>query len=345
MWHTFLLVILIIISYGFPVWGTEYASIGELGDTLGLGNLENLKKRDDINGNRSLDQHISFAWENDLYYQHDHYFTNGFQIDIFHNKLQHSPINRILIPTGKKKDWDRYSGLQLRQEIFTPKDLATDTISAGDHPYSSTLTVAQVSVLNLSYRKIRIVSSLKLGVLGPASLGFRTQELAHQVSNPSRPPQGWDYQLRNDLIINYDIQIEKCIVNYDIACFGLKGKSRLGTLHTDLEAGLWFMIDSRSGYFNRFGPSGDPGLNVVFQLTAGTRHVFYDATLQGGIFNKTSPYVLKSNNLIRWIGNLDISLIFELLQHQLGIYTQLSTPRFHLAEPHGWIGIDYKYWF
>ena len=124
MRHTFLLVILIFVSYGFPVRGAEYESNGELGDTLGLTNLENPKKRNDIPGNRSLGQHISFAWENDLYYQHDYYFTNGFQIDIFHTKLQHSPINRILIPTGTKKEWDRYSGLQLRQEIFTPKDLA-----------------------------------------------------------------------------------------------------------------------------------------------------------------------------------------------------------------------------
>jgi len=38
---------------------------------------------------------------------------------------------------------------------------------------------------------LRIVSGLRVGVLGPASLGFKTQELAHLLSNPSRPPQGW----------------------------------------------------------------------------------------------------------------------------------------------------------
>lgn len=320
--------ILLVVSSGFPARASEYASNGEFGDTLEL-----------------KDQHVSFVWENDLYYQRDYYFTNGFQIDIFHDKLRQSPVNWILIPTGKKKGGDHYSGLQLRQEIFTPKDLATDTISAGDHPYSSTLTLAQISVLNMPDRKIRIVSGLRVGVMGPASLGFRTQELAHKVSNPSRLPQGWDYQLQNDFLINYDFQIEKGFVNSKIACFGIKGKGRLGTLHTDLEAGLWFMLDARKGYFKRFGPSGDPGLNVVFQLSAGTRYIFYDATLQGGIFNKTSPYVLTPENLMRWIGSLDISLIFELLQHQLEFYTQLASPRFHLAAPHGWMGIAYRYWF
>jgi len=345
MRHSFLLVILIFGLSGFPVQAAEYTSIVELGDTLGLDNLGNPKKQNEIPVNRSLDQHISLAWENDLYYQRDYYFTNGFQIDFFHDKLKQSPFNRILIPTGEKKERDYYSGLQLRQEIFTPEDLAADTISVGDHPYSSTLTLAQVSVLNIPDRKMRIESALRLGVLGPASMGFKTQELAHLVSNPSRPPQGWDHQVRNDLLINYDIQIKKGIVNNDIAFFGIKGKGRLGTLHTDLEAGLWFMLDARKGYFQRFGPSGDPGLNVVFQLSASARHIFYDATLQGGIFNKTSPYVITSDNLIRWMGNLDISVTFELFEHQLEIYTQLATPSFHLAAPHGWMGIAYKYWF
>ncbi len=299
----------------------------------------------DVKQSRSLDGYISFAWENDLYYQHDYYFTNGFQIDFFHNKLKQSPIHRILIPIGRRGHGPTWSGLQLRQEIFTPKDLATDSISSGDHPYSSTLTLAQIGVLNLPDRHMRIVAGLRVGVLGPASLGFRTQELAHLVSNPSRPPQGWDYQVQNDLILNYDLQIEKGIINTDVASFGIKGQGRLGTLHTDLEAGLWFRIDARKGYFKRFGPSGEPGFNVVFSLSANTRYVFYDATLQGGVFNKTSPYVLGPNDLLRWIGSVEGRLTFELYEHQLEAYTRFASPHFHIADPHGWIGITYRYWF
>ncbi len=145
MRHSSLLVILIFASTGFPVRAED----------------------------RSLDQRISFAWENDLYYQRDYYYTNGFQIDFFHNKLQQSPLNWILIPIGKKNEWLRYSGLQLRQEIFTPKDLAADSISAGDHPYSSTLTLSQLSVVNRPDRLMRIVSGLRLGVLGTRFPGIQ----------------------------------------------------------------------------------------------------------------------------------------------------------------------------
>jgi lipid A 3-O-deacylase len=324
MRHFYLLVLLIFSSSGIPGHGVEISPPGGLED---------------------LGQYISVAWENDLYYQRDYYYTNGFQIDFFQNKLRQSPINRILIPIRNPKAGITWSGLQLRQEIFTPKDLAMDTISAGDHPYSSTLTLAQKRVFVLPNKQLRIISGLRVGVMGPASLGFKTQELAHLLSNPSRPPQGWDYQVRNDLIFNYDLQLEKGFIPHEKALFGIKGKGRLGTLHTDLEAGLWFRFDARNGYFNRLGPKGGPGMNVVFSLSATASYVFYDATLQGGVINRSSPYIVASDQMVRWLGNLEGSLTFELYRHQLEFYTQISSPRFHLAEPHGWMGIAYKFWF
>ncbi len=171
-----------------------------------------------------------------------------------------------------------------------------------DHP-SHTLTLSHVSVVNMPEKMMRIVSDLRLGVMGPASLGFRTQELAHSVSNPSRPTLGWEYQLQNDFIINYDIRLEKGVFSIDLACIGFMGKGRLGTLHTGLEAGLWFIL------------------------------------------NKSSPYVIPSDKVMPWIGNLDASLSSELLAHQLEFYTRLASPRFHMAVPHGWMAIACKFCF
>ena len=116
------------------------------------------------------------------------------------------------------------------------------------------------------------------------------------VSNPSRPPLGWDNQVKNDIIINYDLQVEKSIFRNDLSILGIQGRSRLGTLHTDLAAGIWFRLDARNGYFNRLGPSGDNGLNFVMHISATTSHIFYDATLQGGMFNKTSTYYISEEN-------------------------------------------------
>ena len=90
---------------------------------------------------------------------------------------------------------------------------------------------------------------------------------------------------------------------------------------------------------------GGPGLNVVFSLSATASYVFYDATLQGGMLNRSSPYIVPPEHLTRWLGRLEGTLTLELYRHQLEFYTQISSPRFQLAEPHGWMGIAYKYWF
>ena len=71
----------------------------------------------------------------------------------------------------------------------------------------------------------------------------------------------------------------------------------------------------------------------------------YDATLQGGMLNRSSPYIVPPDDMTRWLGKLEASLTLELYRHQLEFYTQISSPKFQLAEPHGWMGIAYKYWF
>ena len=297
------------------------------------------KEKDPFHG------YLSFAWENDMYFQRDYYYTNGFQIDFFHIKLEASPFSRILLPPGRKQTGGDYHGLQLRQEIFTPKDLSADTISAGDHPYSSTLTLTQLKIVNLPDRAVRLTSGFQLGVLGPAALGFKTQELAHHISNPSRPPQGWDNQVKNDIIINYNFQFEKSFLHSKLSMFGIQGRSRLGTLHTDVSAGMWFRLDARSGYFQRLGPSGGKRLNLLMHFSASATHVFYDATLQGGMFNKSSSYYIIDEKMIRWLGQARLSATLELWGHQLVFFSHLTSPRFKNSSPHAWTGIAYKYWF
>jgi len=289
--------------------------------------------------------HVLLAWENDMYFRTDYYFTNGFQADFYHEKLEHSPLNWLLIPIQKPAGSNNHYGLQLRQEIHTPKDLSADSVSYGDHPYSSTLTLSQEKIVNLPQSGIRIRSGLRIGVLGPAALGNRTQEAAHSVSNPSRPPQGWDYQLTNDFIINYDLRVEKSIIHNQSTMLGWLGQGRFGTLHTDMESGLWFRLDARKGFFQRLGPSGGRGLNSILHLSASASYVFYNATLQGGVFNRTSPYIISSDKLIRWLGNIDLSITFELFQHQLECYAHFSTMEFKTSSPHTWMGIAYRYWF
>lgn len=295
--------------------------------------------------NRLLNQTLSVAWENDVYFRSDYYYTNGLKIEAFTDFLKASPVNRILVSGVKEEDWLYYSGLKLKQEMYTPRDLQSDTITSGDHPYASTLILSQYGVLIKPVSQTRIVSGLSLGVLGPASLGGRTHELSHRLTNPSNFPMAWEEQIKNDFILNYELQIEKALYSSNAALMGVKERARLGSLRTDLESGLWYRVDANNGYFRRLGPSGNPGFNLVFYISASVRYVFYDGTLQGGLINKTSPYVISSERMKRWIGLLCASITLEYGAHQLEFYTQFISRRFQLAEPHRWLGISYKFWY
>ncbi len=297
------------------------------------------------NSDAPFQGYFSLAWENDMFFHRDYYYSNGFQAEFFHQKLRRSPFSWMLIPFKIGQNSNAYYGLQLRQEIYTPKDLGNDTISTGDHPYSCNLILSQIKIVNIPDRGLRLSSEFKLGILGPAAMGNRTQELAHSVSNPSRPPQGWDYQVGNDFILNYNLRAEKSLIKNGLTMFGLEGAGRLGTLHTDMHAGLWFRLDGKNSYFQRLGPPGDKRFNFTMHASAGIRYVIYDATLQGGMFNKTSPYIIPGEDLSRLLGNVGLTLSFELKQHQLVSYTNFITKRFTGSSPHVWMGINYRFWF
>ncbi len=287
---------------------------------------------------------FSVAFENDMFNKMDWYYTNGLKFLLYHESLQKSPVDRILLPF-KLRDSDRaWYGLELRQELFTPRDLDDDTIRAGDHPYAATLTLTQQRVVNRPENGIRFTSGLRVGILGPAALGFFAQDIIHRIT-PSNPPNGWDYQVHNDVILNYDFMIDKEVLRDDITILGIKGGGRMGTLHTDFSGGIWFRMEPGQEYFKRLGPGPDNPFNLYFHMEGTARFVVYDATLQGGLFNTTSPYVIPTESINRMVGDINMSLVFEVRGHQLGFYQHLISSRFTDSGWHGWLGIKYTYWW
>jgi hypothetical protein len=287
---------------------------------------------------------FSVAFENDMFNKMDWYYTNGLQFLLYHEGLRKSPFDRVLIPFKVSEKDRAWYGLELRQELYTPRDLEDDTIRAGDHPYAATLTLTQQRVVNRPESGIRFTCGLRVGILGPAALGFFSQDIIHRIT-PSHPPKGWDYQVHNDVILNYDFMIDKEIHRDDITIMGAKGIGRLGTLHTDFSGGIWFRMELGQEYFERLGPSPDNPFNLYFQMEGTGRFVIYDATLQGGLFNNTSPYVIASESVNRLVGDISISFVFEILKHQLGFYQHLISSRFTESGWHGWLGINYTYWW
>ncbi|MCK5461510.1 MAG: DUF2219 family protein, partial [Bacteroidales bacterium] len=90
---------------------------------------------------------FSVSFENDMFNKMDWYYTNGLKFLLYHESLQKSPLDWVLLPFKVKEKDRAWYGLALRQELYTPRDLEDDTIRAGDHPYAATLTLTQQRVV------------------------------------------------------------------------------------------------------------------------------------------------------------------------------------------------------
>ena len=287
---------------------------------------------------------FSVSFENDMFNKMDWYYTNGLQFLLYHESLEKSPFDRVLLPFKIRENDRAWYGLSLRQELFTPTDLEDDSIRAGDHPYAATLTLTQQRVVNRPESGTRFTTGLRVGILGPAALGFFAQDVIHRIT-PSNPPKGWDYQVQNDIVLNYDFMVDKEILRDGVSVFGLKGMARMGTLHTDFSGGFWYRLDTGQDYFERLGPSTDNPINLYFQMQGTGRMVVYDATLQGGLFNKTSPYIIPAESVHRLVADNNMALLLQIRGHQLGLYQNITSSRFRESAWQGWLGINYNYWW
>ena len=115
-------------------------------------------------------------------------------------------------------------------------------------------------------------------------------------------PLGWDHQIRNDFLLNYQLNYERMIIKVPGKFhFAGVGTVNAGTLRDDVAAG----VQIKSG---KFYETSDKK-STIFLFGKSTLNCnFYNSTLSGGIFNKKSEYVLSSEEI-----NL-----FK-VQHTLGI--------------------------
>ena len=154
---------------------------------------------------------FGLGFDNDIWNKTDNYYTNGVSFTLTAPFLKKSPLNYILIPFNKYNDTHSLYGLELKQEMYTPIDLVTPGIKPDDRPFASLLYLSEFRVSNNMNRFVQYRSELQLGVIGNYALGEQTQSFIHVIT-PSEVPEGWDYQIKNDLILNYNFSVSKGLV-------------------------------------------------------------------------------------------------------------------------------------
>ena len=285
------------------------------------------------------DAFVRLHYENDFFSATDYYYSQGINLEIVHPVFKKFFLNKILVSAkGHKQE-----GIAFEHNGFTPTSTDYAEILYGDRPYAGTLTGRVLKYSSNDSLRKRVTSSLTLGVIGPAAGGQAMQSTIHQWINDSQP-LGWPNQIQNDVVINYEASLEKnLLLESGTVVINGFGKIRAGTLSTKLSSGLVLM-------FGRLNPriatcftggAQAPGRKLTFHfyLQPMVNLVGYDATLQGGVFNKSSPYTISSNDVTRFTFQSNAGVVVSLASLYLEYFQTYLTREFETGMSHQWGGV------
>jgi hypothetical protein len=290
----------------------------------------------------SNDRVLRISFDNDIFDYTDQFYTNGIRFDLVTPALSDNPVKYILLPYWSAAK--NYYGLSVIQNLYTPSTTKIDGILYGDRPYSAYLLVKSFKVSNDKVHHFRQTSELDLGVIGPASMGGTVQDWFHKSVPSNTEPLGWEYQIKNDALVNYNFSLEKGIINTGHIQLIVAATGALGTLYTSTGGGLNLRLGWFNPYFSDLGIEKRRALRargmrvtqIYFSLKGSAKFVAYDATLEGGFFNRTSPYTIPSSSISNLVMQSSAAMIITCGGIGIELEQNVLSPEFSHKWWHAW---------
>jgi len=286
-----------------------------------------------LSGDRVNSEHwLKISWANDIFFQSDKYFTNGFNFEYYSTNIGISFINYLHLPD--QSIGNSYYGFGLKQNLFTPADFHHKKQLTNDRPFASYLVFTSNKIQTNNLTKLITKSEIEVGLIGQQSGGQWLQNSIHSILPASSFVPGWENQIQTDVILNYGIELEKGLLyNQNISLSGyLVGK--LGSLHTYGGTGLRFRAGDIQNYFEYTDLSRTLDFQAYFFAGFGGKYVLYNATIQGGLFNKTD--YLNHPDISSFVYDIEsgINLSFKNINMEIG--TKYLSPEFLSGSNHFW---------
>ncbi|MBO9731915.1 MAG: lipid A deacylase LpxR family protein [Chitinophaga sp.] len=258
----------------------------------------------------------------------DRGYSNGSQVGYLYMKKKSSAfLDKWILPTAGPQainvfEWD------LMQVMITPNQIADSSFIPADFYYAGALFATHGLTSYNPEKKYSFHSELVFGVLGPWALAKESQTFFHHLIG-YQPPRGWEYQVPNAPLLNYNFTFEAMLWNPIKSLEILGGlNAKTGTMTTAV--GAWSYI--RYGLFNPYFGNRDltTAVRRRFQLYVMARPQFtftaYNALLQGGIFKSedTNFEQLDGNrqtHMRRWSIGMDYGIGIVINRMSL-LYTQ-----------------------
>ena len=156
--------------------------------------------------------------ENDLFIGFDSEYTSGVGVswgsgnaETYGPRHLITKLDKMLsfLPRIDDKDFTTLFTFTLGQEMYTPKDISSPIPPPDDQPYAGILFLDSAAFAHSE--DFMHEYSLRIGCVGPCSGAEQSQRRIHEwIDAPI--PQGWEYQLDNELLLNAGYQYHRNLV-------------------------------------------------------------------------------------------------------------------------------------
>lgn len=290
----------------------------------------------------SPDVVLVIDFENDIFGGTDYYFTNGAQLSLYHPRLEGFKVSNYMPNAGHHAV--NHHGLSIRQNMFTPRNPEMKQVDSTDRPFSGTFVIEYDKLSINTFSGLRLTSILQLGMIGKASMASSLQKTLHHLY-----PAGWDNQIANDVLVNAGLLAEKAIArNKHFEWIGL-ARLDLGSYQSSFGTGMQLRTGLLPATFSPF-PTSQTGIfesaqhQRVFHIwlfsdAMGQYHL-YNATLQGGLLNRKSPYIIDNDRINRFTLQWSAGLGMDYGRTGLLLKFVYLSPEFDTGIDHRWGSIQ-----
>ena len=294
----------------------------------------------------------AYTFVNDAPFRTDYYFTQGMSFTVVLPAMRRLPTRHLLLPAGPPGSLSHY-GVRVRYDGFTPLQIQDPFIRVGDRPYAAYLYVTLFHARTNPARRVRLTTGAQVGIIGPAVGAKPFQVNLHRLFD-APTPRGWDFQVRNDLVLGYEAGAEQLLF---AAGRGLEvvgtARAALSTLRTAGSGGAVVRVGLFEPYFRTLlGVTGGANrvgrrpIQAYLEARGEAQVIGYDATMQGGLLNRAldrpSPYTLPGSAVRRGVGQGTAALVLAVGGFSARAAGWWLTPEIRGGRSHAWGQLDVR---
>ena len=281
-----------------------------------------------------------FTWDNDVLYYTDYYYSQGLSFELTHQKLNSNPINYLLISLGENSG--KHYSISIRQDMFTPTEIRDSLIRLDDRPYAGLLYLRSEKTSIIKEKQIQLKSSLDIGVRGPWSGAQQVQFYYHSIGDILLP-QGWQYQMSNYPMVNYNISLQKQIWEIPKRLeIQLYSTMRIGTIYDDVLGGAFIKFGCFDSYFSS---TQNKDFEAFGYFASDIKFVAYNGTMQGSLHDNPNPHEIKQPDIENIVATARMGLGLRYKRFGVNFSWIFLSPEFYGGLNHKYNSLNLYYLF